>query len=235
MEEVKKNIEKPGFQEEDSSFDIMEWVTLFLSHWYLFAIGLSIALTLSYLQNRKWLPEFKSTGSVIIDESRSMMNSAQVLMQGFGIQESYRNVNNQVIMIGSYDLMSRVVDSLSHMEVEYISKGRFKTRNLYDWSPIEIEKEYLSPDAYGILFKINIQGDGTVTITEEDDVLAKSFKIIGKVGEPIQHQLFFITVHDLNNNGIEKDLYFRFRTKESLIGEFSSKLRLNYVMEGSSV
>ncbi|MDO9633771.1 MAG: polysaccharide biosynthesis tyrosine autokinase [Paludibacter sp.] len=235
MEEVKKNIEKPGFQEEESTFDIMEWVTLFLGHWYLFVIALMIALTMSYLQNRKWKAEFKTTGSVIIDESRSMMNSAQVLMQGFGIQESYRNVNNQVIMIGSYDLMSRVVDSLSHMEIEYISKGKFKTRNLYDWSPIVIEKEYLSPDAYGILFKINIQGDGTVTITEEDDALSKSFKLSGKIGVPIQHQLFFITIYDVNNNGVEKELYFRFRTKESLIGEFSSKLRLNYVMEGSSV
>ena len=235
MEEAKKNIDKQVFQEEESSFDIMEWVMLFLSHWYLFLVGLAVTFTLAYMQNRKWLPVYKSTATVIIDESRSMMNSAQVLMQGFGVQESYRNVNNQVIMIGSYDLMARVVDSLPHLQTEYISKGRFRTRNLYDWSPIYIEPEYISPEAYGILFKIKIKPDGTYNITEEEDLLSNSFRITGKVGQLAQHYLMFITVYDMNENQAEEELYFRFRKKESLIDEFSAKLDLSFVMDGSSV
>ena len=123
MEETNKYIDKPAFQEEESSFDIMEWIMLFVSHWYLFLFSLAIMLTFAYLQNRKWQPEYKSSGTVIIDESRSAMNSAQVLMQGFGIQESFRNVNNQVIMLSSYDLMARVVDSLPQFRTEYISRG----------------------------------------------------------------------------------------------------------------
>ncbi|MDD2285524.1 MAG: hypothetical protein PHQ11_09025, partial [Paludibacter sp.] len=235
MEEVKKNTDKQAFQEEESSFDLMEWVMHFVSHWYLFLIGLFVTLTLSYMQNRKWLPEFKSTATVIIDESRSMMNSAQVLMQGFGIQESYRNVNNQVIMIASYDLMGRVVDSLPLLQTEYISKGRFKTRNLYDSSPIYIETEYVSPEAYGILFKISIKVDGTYTITEEEDRLPKGFKITGRFGELLQNHLMFLTVYDANDTMADEEMYFRFRTKESLIDEFSGRLNLNFVMEGSSI
>jgi tyrosine-protein kinase Etk/Wzc len=235
MEEVKKNYDKPAFQEEESSFDIMEWIMQFLRHWYLFVIGLAVTLTLAYLQNRKWLPEFKSTGTVIIDESRSMMNSAQVLMQGFGIQESYRNVNNQVIMIGSYDLMGRVVDSLPQMQTEYISKGRFKTRNLYGWSPIYIETDYVSPEAYGILFKVSVMLDGTYIITEEEDRLPKGFTVKGKLGVPLQHSLMFLTINDVDDNVTPMELFFRFRTRESLIDEFSSRLRLSFVMDGSSV
>lgn len=224
-----------GFQDEESSFNIMEWISLFVSHWYLFVIGLVVALSLSYLQNRKWLPEYKTIGTVLIDESRSTMNSAQVLMQGFGIQESYRNVSNQVIMIGSNDLLGRVVDSLPNLRLEYISKGRFKTRNLYDWAPIVIETDYVSPDVYEILFKINISSTGDVIITEEGDNLSKSFVIKGKIGQPIQHRLFFITVNRVNDDTRDLDMYFRYRSRESLIGEFSSRLQLNYVMEGSSV
>ncbi|MEA4981657.1 MAG: polysaccharide biosynthesis tyrosine autokinase [Paludibacter sp.] len=235
MEEEKKKIDKAGFQDEESSFNIMEWVTLFVSHWYLFAIGLVIALSLSYLQNRKWLPEYKTSGTVIIDESRSTMNSAQVLMQGFGIQESYRNVSNQVIMIGSNDLLGRVVDSLPNLQLEYISKGRFKTRNLYDWAPIIIQTDYVSPDVYELLFKINISSSGDITITEENDNLAKGFIIKGKIGQPIQHRLFFLTVNPVNDDVREVEMYFRYRARESLISEFSSRLQLNYVMEGSSV
>ena len=198
-----------GFHHEESSFNIMEWISLFVSHWYLFVIGLVVALSLSYLQNRKWLPEYKTIGTVLIDESRSTMNSAQVLMQGFGIQESYRNVSNQVIMIGSNDLLGRVVDSLPNLRLEYISKGRFKTRNLYDWAPIVIETDYVSPDVYEILFKINISSTGDVIITEEGDNLSKSFVIKGKIGQPIQHRLFFITVNRVNDDTRDLDMYFR--------------------------
>lgn len=235
MEEEKKNTDKTGFQDEESSFNIMEWVLLFVSHWYLFAIGLVVALSLSYLQNRKWLAQHKTSGTVIIDESRSMMNSAQVLMQGFGIQESYRNVSNQVIMIGSNDLLGRVVDSLPNLQLEYISKGRFKTRNLYNWAPIVIQTDYVSPDIYELLFKINVSSNGDITITEEGDNLSKGFIIKGKTGQPIQHRFFFITVNPVNDDIHEVEMYFRYRSRETLISEFSSRLRLSYVMEGSSV
>lgn len=235
MEEENKDIKTSDFTDEESSFDIMEWVMLFVSHWYLILISVFVFMFLAYMQNRKWLPSFKSSATVIIDESRGSMNSAQVLMQGFGIQESYRNVNNQVIMISSYDLMSRVVDSLPEFQIEYISKGRFKTRNLYEWTPIAIDADFISPQAYDILFKLSIKPDGTFTITEDEESMPKGFNINGRIGYPLQHHLMFITINDISGNNSAKDLYFKFRTKESLIGEFSSKLALNFVMDGSSV
>ncbi len=235
MEEEKLKPEASFTNEEESSFNIMEWVGLFLGYWYLFAIGLIIALGLSLMQNRKWLPVYKSSGTVIIDESRSALNSAQIFMQGFGVQESFRNVNNQVIMISSYDLLSRVVDSLQHMQVEYISKGRFRTRNLYGQSQIRIEKNYVAPEAYGALFKLKINPDSTFVILDEDDYFSKDFMIRGKIGVPLQHNLFFLTIHDENLTPGSREMYFRFRTRDELIGDFASRLRLNYVMEGSSV
>ena len=235
MEQDRKLAEKSFMNDDEPGFDIMEWINLFLGYWYLFAIGLVVALGLSLMQNRKWLPVYKTSGTVIIDESRSSLNSAQVMMQGFGVQESYRNVNNQVIMINSYDLLSRVVDSLEHMQVEYISRGRFRTRNLYEQSPVFIQKDFVSPAAYGIMFKLKLNADGTFQITEEDDVLPKEFRVSGKVGVPLQHNLFFITIHAYPERVGASELFFRFRTRDDLIGDFSSRLSLNYVMEGSSV
>ena len=37
------------FEEENSNFDIMEWVVRILRHWYLFLIAGVIALSLAYL------------------------------------------------------------------------------------------------------------------------------------------------------------------------------------------
>ena len=97
MEENKQNT---FTEEEESSFDIMEWVNVILHHWYLFVIGVIIALGLAYLQNRKWIPAYKSAGTMIIEEYRAQSNT-QALTQGFGVSAGFKNVSNQVIMMGS--------------------------------------------------------------------------------------------------------------------------------------
>lgn len=230
------NYEKPFNDEEESSFDIMEWVSYFLHHWYLFVIGIIISLGLAYLDNRTWLPRFQTAGTIIIDEGRSgINNSSQALMQGFGIESGYRNSNNQVIMLGSYDLISKVVDSLAFLNVDYISKGSFKTRNIYKSSPIIIEPDYVSAEAYDILFKIKLRTNGTFKITVEDNNLFSNLALEGTYGKPLQHNLFFITVNNVNKSMVNSEVYFKFRTKESLVSDFSSRLGFGYVVEGSSV
>ncbi len=229
-------VEKPfSEEEEESSFDIMEWVSYILHHWYLFVIGIILSLGLAYLQNRAWLPTFQTAGTVMIEEKRMVPNGTQALMQGFGVQDGFRNVNNQVIMLGSYDLVCKVVDSIPFLKVDYISKGSFKTRNLYKSSPIVIQTDYVSPEAYNLMFKINLKSNGTFTITVEDNKLLSNFKIEGVYGKPIQHNMFFITVNNANKFMGNTEMYFQLRTRESLVSDFSSRLNFGYVVEGSSV
>jgi hypothetical protein len=42
-------------------------------------------------------------------------------------------------------------------------------------------------------------------------------------------------VYNSNNYNAKNELYFKFRDKESLIADFTSRLKFNYVTEGSSV
>ena len=228
------NTEKPFIDEEESGFEIMEWVRNFLHHWYLFVIGVIIALGLAYLQNRKWLPTYKTSGTMIIEEYRTS-SSTQALMQGFGVQAGYRNIDNQVIMLGSYDLISKVIDSLPQIRVEYISKGRFKTRNLYYDSPILIEYDNVAPEIFNTLFRIDLKSNGNFTIAYEENSNNKSFFVEGKIGRPVRTKLFNLTVQNANGYNTDGYMYFQFRDKESLIADFSSRLNFKYVVEGSSV
>ncbi|MDD6782248.1 MAG: hypothetical protein PUD89_04880, partial [Bacteroidales bacterium] len=45
-------------EEEESSFNIMEWVGLFLHNWYLLVVGLIVGVGLAYYQNRSWTPQY---------------------------------------------------------------------------------------------------------------------------------------------------------------------------------
>lgn len=233
MDQTKKT-DKPFVDEEDSGFDIMEWVSAFLHHWYLFVIGIVISLAVANLINRKWIASYKTSGTMIIEEYRAS-SSTQALMQGFGVQSGYKNVQNQVIMLGSYDLISRVVDSLPQLKVEYLSKGKFKTRNLYNNSPIQIQTRYVAPEAYGLLFKIDIDNNGKYVITVDDNKQYDDFRLEGQLGEPLSNNLFFIVVNSAYSYSEKREMYFRFADKESVVSDFMSRIKFQYVVEGSSV
>ena len=92
----------PLIEEDSSGIDILEWVFRILHHWYLFAIAAIIAFSLAYLKNRKVIETYLTTGTMIIQESSGGGYGSSALMQGFGMEAGYRNVNNQLIILGSY-------------------------------------------------------------------------------------------------------------------------------------
>ena len=87
--------------DEDSSlnFNPVEWLFTFLHYWYLFVIALAIAMGLAMLKNRRWLPSYLSQGTIVIKENNGYGGSSLALMQGFGVDAGYKNVNNQMIML----------------------------------------------------------------------------------------------------------------------------------------
>ena len=226
--------QKDGDDEEGMvNFNPLEWFLTFLHYWYLFVIALVIAMSLAMLKNRRWIPSYYSQGTIVIKESSTYGGTASTLMQGFGVDPGYKNVNNQMIMLGSYDLMSRVVDSLPFLNVEYITQGRFKTRQLYRQTPVLIEPTFVDARAYGMLYQINFRNDGTLHIssTEEDVPLELNVKY----GEPVKCHLFEATFWPTELMVNSGKIYFRFRTHESLVDEFMSRLQLSFVTEGSTV
>ena len=220
--------------EGSMSFNPIEWFFTFLHYWYLFVIAVAIALGLAMLKNRRWIPTYYSQGTIVIKESGTYGSSASALMSGFGVDQGYKNVNNQMIMLGSYDLMSRVVDSLPILNVEYITQGRFKTRQLYRTSPVTIETSHVDANAYGPMFPLEFNKDGSLTIMQpgsEDQPLVEGVHY----GEPVSCEYFTVTIWPTEMMMSSGRIYFRFRSHESLVDEFMGRLQLSFVTEGSTV
>ena len=227
----------PQQQNEDEgsalNFNPVEWLFTFLHYWYLFVIALAIALGLAMLKNRRWIPTYYSQGTIVIKENSGYGGANFALMQGFGVDAGYKNVNNQMIMLGSYDLMSRVVDSLPFLNVEYITQGRFKTRMLYRQTPILVEYTRLDPRAYGILYQVNFMKDGSMHISSTDE--ETPLDLDARYGEPVSCSLFDITIWPTELMANSGKIYFRFRSHETLVDEFMGRLQLSFVTEGSTV
>ena len=221
-------------EEEASNFNVLEWLFRILHYWYLFVIAAVIAGSLAYIKNRKVIDSYLTTGTLIIQEGSGERGGAQALMQGFGVDASYRNVNNQLIILGSYDLIQRTVDSLPFLNVEYITKGRFKTRNIYSATPISVEYKEINPMAYAYLFRCDAMPDGRLKITSTDEYL--KFEYTTRYGEQLNTQLFSAVIWPTDKMmSAGQHVYFRFRSRTSLAEEFTSRLQLNFISERSTV
>ena len=220
--------------EEKSNFDIMEWVFRILHYWYLFVIAGILAFSLAFIKNKRVIASYLTTGTMIIQEPTNSNYGASALMQGFGVDAGYKNVNNQLIILGSYDLIARTVDSLPFMNVEYITRGRFKTRNIYRNTPINVDYSWLDPMAYQYLFKCSVQQDGSLLITDGDD--KADFRYVAHYGQELHTPFFKATIWPTALSMSEgQHIYFRFRSKGDLTQEFSSRLQLRFVTEQSTV
>lgn len=218
------------FDDESSTFDLLAWVMKFVRVWYLFVLCLGIAWVLVSLQNRKWQPEYQTQAQMMIQENQnSMMGNG--FMQGFGVQAGYRNVNNQIIMFGSRDLIGKVVDKLP-FDVDYYTRGRFKTNTLYKMSPVEVKHSFIAPEAYGMEFTIVDENGGYKISWERDD---KESFVRGKYGYPLKHPLFFIVVNRTDLYRTNFKINFQFVSRESLIDNFDARLAFDFVSTGSSV
>lgn len=227
--------ETPIIEEEESNFNILEWIFKFLRYWYLFVIALVIALGFAYLKNRSWMPQYYTEGKVIIESSTA--DNAYNFMQGFGGGMDYINTNNQLLILGSYDLINRTVQDLP-FGVDFYTRGHFRTHNLYGREPIVIDLRYADMQLYGCEFRFIPIDDRSFEIILEDEFskeLFPDFKIKGQYGVPFENFLMFATIDKLYLPAENTEFLFRFRDFYSLEEEFASRLQLSYIGEMSSV
>lgn len=220
-------------EETGSSFDIRFWLMRILRNWYLFVISVAITLGIAYFKNRKWQPIYQTSARVMIEEGKTQtFSSSQNLMQGFGVQASYRNVNNQIIMLGSYDLIKSVVNELP-LSVDYFRQGKFKQSSLYKKEPVQVLPVELTAQAYGITYSIEEKGSDSFLITWE--YKDKKYSQKGKYGLPVKTKFFTIVCSKTENYSPNYDFFFRFRSEGELVNYFSNRLVINFVMSSSSV
>ncbi|MDR0873765.1 MAG: polysaccharide biosynthesis tyrosine autokinase [Prevotellaceae bacterium] len=224
-----------AIEEEESSFDIMKWVFLVLKYWYLFVISVGIAIGLAYFSNRSWTPTYKTAAKVVMQESNNRQSGdASSIIQGFNLASGYRSVNNQLILFSSADLTRKAVERMK-LDVDYYSKGRFKTNNLYKLSPIEVTHDYLSDKAAAQEFQFKSIDDNSYEISCEGDDSNSAFSAKGQYGVPLKNSMFFITINKTDKFQNSAQLYFKFRSISSWVSDFNARLSFNFVMERASV
>src|SRR5690606_29143972 len=107
------------FQEDNNeSVDIKALIMRYLRYWYLFVIGIALALTAAHLYLRYSTPVYSVKATILIkDESGADLASSGVFAD-MALFKANKSFSNEVLIIKSKGLMERVLQELG-MEVSY--------------------------------------------------------------------------------------------------------------------
>lgn len=174
-----ENIYKQQNHNDDQSIDIKSLIYIFLSHWYLFAIGAVLALAAAYLINRYSTKIYQAKGTVIIKEGRGLDPTTIMTTGNFA---NYQNLDNEIAILRSYSLRERVIKKMG-IEVTYFGKGRILSTELYDKSPFKVEYDASVPQAVGLDYDITFKKNGDFSLNAVADRVTKYDYILGQIVE----------------------------------------------------
>lgn len=133
-------------QESGQEIDIRELLFKFLAKWYWFILS---AITLSgvgYLYLKTQAPIYESSASVLIKQEQNAPEE-MLLLQDLGLTAGKNNIDNEIGVFKSPDLITKVVSQLE-IYTSYRYDSPFKLHNplLYKESPLYVRWEDVEPD-----------------------------------------------------------------------------------------
>lgn len=131
-------------QQDEDSFIIKRYLSLFISNWYWFAISLLISLAVVYGINRYTEKIYTVSSTILIkDERKGGLSFGENIMPGSDIFKNQQNLNNEIGILKSFRLNKRVIDSLPEFRVVYFGVGRrnIVESRLYKRCPFKVFTE----------------------------------------------------------------------------------------------
>ncbi|GGG25183.1 GumC family protein [Pontibacter amylolyticus] len=221
------------FQEDSSEpLDIKGLVMKYLRYWYLFVIGVALALATAHLYLRYSTPVYSVKATILIKDESGADLASSAMFADMALMKSNKTFSNEVLVIKSKGLMERVLSELG-LEVSYFGEGRIKSPELYGGrSPIEVVIADLDSAGFGRSFVIEVEDNNTFSIFEGEDKVSTH-----KFGEQIKKKYGAFTV--VADSEVTSDkgrrVLVRFNDLRKLAAKYSSQLGVKNVNEYATV
>src|SRR5450759_2186163 len=154
-------------QPQEDVVDLRKLFFKMLSYWHFFVLALAVALICAWLYNRYTTTRYRVTSTLLIEEDKkSGTIGTDQLLQGFGLRPGMQNLDNQILILSSWSLIGRTLDSLP-FDIEYYYRGRIKKAGLYPKHPVKVIQDTAGSLPFDIEFKFKYLGDNKFTLDAE--------------------------------------------------------------------
>ena len=202
----------------------------YFRHWPWIVFSLMICLALAFAFLRYTPKQYRVSTTIMIKgdtESRGLAESK--LMEELGIVESEVDVRNELLILKSRDLMTKVISRLG-FNVTYFAQGKIQKSELYR-SPLKAVTYDILPTAYGKSFQVKILNDNQFQFSDGETTSTHDFGTefsFGSYGK-------FTFVHSGGPNPTQKDYLVNFYKPEKTGGKYSKKLSIQNVAGNKEV
>ena len=137
-----------------SSNDFIWLIKTILKKWYIFLFSIIISLFLGLLNNHK-KENLYNTKIEILLKTNDVYDYQENLQSSLGFYNYYGDISNQKRIIGSFDMLQKVLNKLD-LSCSYFIKGRLNTKEFFNELPFKVEANILNSILYEkpIEFKI---------------------------------------------------------------------------------
>lgn len=183
----KRTVRKSGAAESDF-MTLNDLGHLCLAGWRWFVLSLIVTLSFATAYLLTTPPIYTRTASMLIkDDSKGGNVSSN--MEGFadlGLFKSNTNINNELLSLQSPFLMKEVVERLG-LNQNYSVKDRFRSRDLYDNTPVTVVMDSLYKDM-PLSFRIEFLSDTEILLSDFvlDDEPLEADAIRDTLTRPVQ-------------------------------------------------
>lgn len=239
----------PNTQNKESGLNIdpKKLINDLLRFWWLFLITIPLCYGVVEVVHRYSIPVYGASMTVIVDE-RGENDSKASMMEGFGLTPGMRNVDNQIAVLSSWDMLRNTVDQLDFY-VSYFVEGRLKKTELYGNLDFRVVFDSTHVQLLSNPIYIKPIDDNTyrLTVECEQGVLFdySQKRVAGAVGPVNYTQVHrynetvvtpWMAVNIQRKTGVVgKELFFVFNHPENLVAQYKSALRVSKTNENSSI
>ena len=139
----------------DIQVDLNKWMGKLLSHWWLFLIGLVIAIPAGQIYIRYATPLYSTKAKLLIKSVGRSGNLSElnILAEGLGIEETGKDMDNEIQVLMSRPIMTKTVERLG-ANITCFRQGMIKHTELYKKSPVVIDSYSFKGNRTSLTFYI---------------------------------------------------------------------------------
>ncbi len=213
----------------------MKILRSYLRYWYLFFIGGAICIALAFLYIRyKVVPEYSIAGKILLNDKEEGGAAAGAEAFGdLGLLKVSRNIQDEIGVLQSYDLMKSAVDEMG-LSVGYYVEGRFGRVEVYEKNiPLQVVLNDSVPILqYGTVGSVvMIDSNNYKFITKDTNGDDKT--VTYAFGEQIQTPFgsFSIILKPETNEVNSEPIFIEFRDVNAMALGYNQKLWVSPVSE----
>lgn len=158
-----KNSELSSLTAKDIFFKYLRFLPLFI-------ISVALALLVAYIYLRYTTPIYSAGGSLVLKNDQRMGGGDDRLQQLMQVDNN-KNIQNEIELLRSKQLMERVVRQL-HLNFDYYAIGNVREQNMYRDVPFTVEVFEISDSAAAFTLLLDFPNDQSFYVNGEKQLIS---------------------------------------------------------------